>query len=32
MIDVKLMKTYKDEWENGETIYYFINKDKYILQ
>ena len=32
MIDVKLMKTYKDEWENGETIYYFISKDKYILQ
>ena len=29
---VTLRKTYVDEWENGETIYYFIGRDKSILQ
>lgn len=31
-ISVTLRKTYVDEWENGETIYYFIGRDKSILQ
>lgn len=31
-ISVTLRKTYIDEWENGETIYYFIGRDKSILQ
>ena len=29
---VTLRNTYVDMWENGETIYYFTNKDIYILQ
>lgn len=29
---VKLQKTYKDEWENGETVYYLINQNIVILQ
>lgn len=29
---VSMRKTFKEKWENGEVIYYFINADKYIVQ
>lgn len=31
-IDVTLIDTFSEKFENGEVIYYFINADKYIVQ
>lgn len=29
-LKVSLLKSCSDKWENGEVVYYFINKDKYF--
>lgn len=29
-IDVKIVPNIEDKWENGEVVYYFLSKQKYI--
>ena len=31
-LDVKIISSYKDKWENGEVLYYFSTPDTYIIE